>query len=279
MSDAKREGFTSAETLPADVREPLGNLLLVLADNKRLLGMRYADWILGAPSLEAGIACSAMAQDEWGHGRIVYAMLRDFGFDPAYLEHEREPEEYRSIELLDRRIEEWPRLLALNLLVDTALSVVFESMAESRFEPILYKVRKLLDEERFHFEHGRGWTALMALTEAGRESLASVFAPAWQTCLSWFGPADDALFTSLQAAGITGSDSDGLRARWLRRVGPVVEEAGLGLAATVEGTWQSRTVPSWVAWDARRRRSAKGGPDTDTLARVRGDRNRQLLMD
>jgi phenylacetate-CoA oxygenase PaaI subunit len=279
MSDARIEGFPSAEALPVDVKEPLGNLLLALADNKRLLGMRYADWILGAPSLEAGIACSAMAQDEWGHGRIVYAMLRDFGFDPAYLEHERQPEEYRSIELLDEPIEEWSRLLVLNLLVDTALSVVFEAMEESRFEPILYKVRKLLDEERFHFEHGRGWTALVASIEAGRESLASAFAPAWEACLSWFGPADDELFTALHAAGITASDSDELRARWLQRVGPVVEEAGLGLAATVEGTWQSRNAPSWASWDPTRRRNGEGGPDPDTLARVRGDRNRQLLMD
>ncbi len=279
MTETKREGFPSAEALPSDVREQLGNLLLALADNKRLLGMRYADWMLGAPSLEAGIACSAMAQDEWGHGRIVYAMLRDFGLDPSHLEHERQPEEYRSIELLDEPCEAWPQLLVLNLLVDTALSVVFEAMQESRFEPILYKVRKLLDEERFHFEHGRGWTALMASKRSGRESLASVFAPAWDACLSWFGPADDELFTVLHAAGITASDAEGLRARWLERVGPVVEEAGLGLAATVEGAWQSRTDPAWSTWDPIRRRTADGGPDPDTLARVRGDRNRQLLMD
>ena len=38
-------------------------LILVLADSKRLLGMRYGQWILGA-----GLgcdACAAMAQDEW----------------------------------------------------------------------------------------------------------------------------------------------------------------------------------------------------------------------
>ena len=54
--------------------------------------------------------------------------------------------------------------MALNALLDTALSVQIESLKDSRFEPLHYKVRKVLEEERFHFEHGRGW-----LARAGRE--------------------------------------------------------------------------------------------------------------
>ncbi|MGH7541935.1 MAG: Phenylacetic acid catabolic protein, partial [Gemmatimonadota bacterium] len=106
------QGFKSAGEVPEDARAHLGDLLLVLADNKRMLGIRYSDWILGAPSVEAGIACSAMAQDEWGHGRIVYAMLREFALDPDRLEHEREAAEYRSSELLDDPVESWTDLIA-----------------------------------------------------------------------------------------------------------------------------------------------------------------------
>ena len=79
MVTEQTKRYAKPADLPDDVRDHLGSLLIVLADNKRLLGMRYSDWLLGAPALEAGIACSAMAQDEWGHGRILYAMLRDFG--------------------------------------------------------------------------------------------------------------------------------------------------------------------------------------------------------
>jgi 1,2-phenylacetyl-CoA epoxidase catalytic subunit len=67
--------------LPDDPRAAVRDLVLVLADSKRMLGMRYGQWILGAPELEAGIACASMAQDEWGHGRLLYALLRDFGED------------------------------------------------------------------------------------------------------------------------------------------------------------------------------------------------------
>src|SRR5688500_4536109 len=77
------------------------DLILVLADTKRLLGMRYAEWILGAPALEAGIACASMAQDEWGHGRLLYALLKEFGADVDGLEHGRQAPQYRNLELLD----------------------------------------------------------------------------------------------------------------------------------------------------------------------------------
>ncbi len=280
MSDADRPPFKSAEEVPGDVRGHLGDLLLVLADNKRLLGMRYADWILGAPALEAGISCSAMAQDEWGHGRILYAMLRDFHSDPDQLEHEREASEYRSCELLDAPTEEWADLLALNLLLDSALSVQFAAMRESRFEPVLYKVSKLLEEERFHFEHGRGWTARMAATDKGREALRAAFEPAFAACLRWFGPSDDSLGSALAEAGVVDAGPDKLRARWLARVGPVLQAAGLAfVTGSDEGSWETAVRPDWTGWRPEARRATEGGPDDDTLARVRGDRNRALLLD
>ena len=273
------EGWAKAADLPEELRDHLGALILVLADNKRMLGMRYSDWILGAPALEAGIACSAMAQDEWGHGRIFYAMLRDFGEDPDRLEHEREAAEYRNVELLDEPATDWPDLLALNLLVDSALSVQFEAMAESRFEPVHYKVSKLLDEERFHFEHARGWVARLGGTEAGRTALRNSFRPAWEACLRWFGPDDDEVASALHRAGITDKDASGLRARWLQRVGPVVESVGLGLAEEDGDGWTTSMELGWAGWDPDVRRGREGGPDAETLARVRGDKNRPLLMD
>lgn len=275
----ERTGFPTAADLPSEIRDHLRDLLVTLADNKRVLGIRYSDWILGAPSVEAGIACSAMAQDEWGHGRIVYAMLKDFGLDPNELEHERESDGYHSSELLDAPVETWPELLALNLLLDTALSVQFEAMESSLFEPIHYKARKLLDEERFHFEHARGWVARLALTDAGRGALRDAFESAWQPCMRSFGPADDALGNALAEAGVAASRPDELRTRWLDRVGPVVDAAGLALAEPASGGWTSPIDIDWTDWSAKRRRRSTGGPDPDTLARVRGDRNRALLMD
>ena len=43
-------------SLGADDHRHLRRTVLGLADTKRILGIRYSDWLLGAPSIEAGIA-------------------------------------------------------------------------------------------------------------------------------------------------------------------------------------------------------------------------------
>ena len=278
MTEAQTGGYKSAADLPDEVRDALGALLLSLADNKRLLGIRYSDWMLGAPSVEAGIACSAMAQDEWGHARIVYALLKDFGFDPDALEHDRSPEEYRSVALLDVDVSSWPRLIALNFLLDTALTVQFEALRDSRFEPIHYKAAKLLDEERFHFDHGRGWTARLADTDAGRTALEEAFGEAFAHVTAWFGPEADPVIGALADAGVIGVGAAGSRARWLERIGPALSSAGLDLARA-DGEGWTADPPDWDGWSGERRRIGAGGPDEDTLARARGDRNRDLVAD
>jgi len=269
VSTARAEAWKAAGDVPEDLREPLGKLLLSLADNKRLLGMRFSEWTLGAPTLEAGIACSAMAQDEWGHSRILYAMLKDFGYDPGALEHERESGEYLNSELLDAPPEDWLTMIALNALLDTALTIQCEALTESRYSPLHYKVRKLLDEERFHFEHARGWTARLAATEAGREALRGAYGRALDACRRWFGQPDGRIGVALAEQGVVDGTPDELRERWLARVGPMLEMAGLADGGDL----------GWDGWDDARRRSGAGGPDEDTLARVRGDKNRSMLMD
>src|SRR5688572_464569 len=133
------------------------DLILVLADSKRLLGTRYAEWILGAAELEASIACASMAQDEWGHARLLYALLKDFGENVDRLEHEREAPEYRNMEALDQQPQSWAGLVALNAFVDSALTLQCEALRESSYNPLAQRVEKLLEEERFHSAHGAAW--------------------------------------------------------------------------------------------------------------------------
>jgi 1,2-phenylacetyl-CoA epoxidase catalytic subunit len=169
----------------------------------------------------------------------------------------------------------------LNLLLDSALSVQFEALKDSRFEPLHYKVRKLLEEERFHFEHGRGWLARLARTDAGRHALGEALKPAWLACLRWFGSPDGAVGVRLAEAEISDATPDDLRTRWLARVGPIVHEAGLESLSEPDGSggWRSAVRPDWKDWDGERRRTGTGGPNEETLAGVRGDRNRSMLMD
>src|SRR5687768_10216591 len=169
--------------------EPIRDLILVLADTKRLLGMRYAEWILGAPALEAGIACASMAQDEWGHGRLLYSLLKEFGDDPDQLEHGREAGDYRNIELLDEAPETWIDLVVINALVDAAVSIQLEALRASSHAPLRQRVGKILDEEEFHAQHGAAWmkritTASPEARDLVRQSLDRVL----PVVLRWFGP-------------------------------------------------------------------------------------------
>ena len=245
------------------------DLILVLADSKRLLGTRYAEWILGAPELEAGIACASMAQDEWGHARLLYALLRDFGDEPERLEHERDAADYRSIEVLDRAPYTWAELVVLNALVDNALSVQLESLRASSHTPLKQRVGKLLDEEVFHARHGAAWLKrLAAATPEARAEIKRAVAAVLPGLMRWFGP-DAGQGMVLVGAGVADAGGNGLRERFVQRVGPLLDL--VGVSADVQ--------PDFKDFDEVTRRTAGTAPDADTIQRVRGDKNRQFLMD
>lgn len=280
-AEGVRERAESAAQLPADARAALRDLILALADSKRVLGLRYAERMLGSPTLEAGIAASSMAQDEWGHGRLTYALLSDFGDDPKALEHERPAAEYRSASALDQGFTSWAGMIACMLLVDTAFSAQYAALVESRYVPVHNRVQKLLDEERIHFQYAAGWTRQIAGVESLRGEMAAALAHYLPLALRWLGRDGDPAAARLVEEGITTGGPDALRARLLAKVGPVLEETGfaegLGLSRG-EGGWAWSGSLDWTGWDDATRR-AGGSLDEETASRARGDLNRALLLE
>ncbi len=270
-----------AEGLPADVRAPLRDLILALADSKRVLGLRYSDRMLGAPTLEAGIAASSMAQDEWGHGRLTYALLGDLGEDPKRLEHERAGSEYRSTPSLDAELRSWSDTVAVALLVDTALSTQYGALVDSRYGPLQNRVQKLLDEERFHFQYAAAWIRRIAAVPALRDELRDALAHHLPEALRWLGRDDDPGTRRLLEEGVVRAGPSELRARFLARVGPLLAEAGLAADLGISGegeAWRVEGETDWTGWDPATRR-AGGALDEATAARARGDLNRAMLLD
>jgi ring-1,2-phenylacetyl-CoA epoxidase subunit PaaC len=271
MSTAMKEA-TRAADLTGPVRESVRDLILVLADSKRVLGMRYGNWMLGAPELEAGIACASMAQDEWGHARLLYALLKDFGEDVDRLEHGRDAAEYRSIEALDEEPGSWPELVAVNTFVDLALTLQLEALAHSSYLPLRQRVQKLIEEEAFHAAHGAAW--LRRIAGAGpdaRAAMQEATAAVLPHVLRWFG-ADSPRTRELQDASIVDASGSDMRARFIARTAPLVRAAGdpEGFAAV---------EPDFSRFDPVTRRTTGTTPDAATIAQIRGDRNRAFLMD
>jgi ring-1,2-phenylacetyl-CoA epoxidase subunit PaaC len=270
-----------ASELSPEERSALRNVILALADSKRVLGLRYSDRMLGAPTLEAGIAASSMAQDEWGHARLTYALLGEFGDDPKALEHERPAAEYRSHPTLDAPLATWPDFIAAMLAVDTALTAQYRALAESRYAPAHNRIQKMLDEERFHFAYAAGWVRRLAAVPELREELADSLGRYVPEALRWLGDDDGGAARRLVEGGLCSTDPSALRDRVLARIGPLLAEAGLADGLGLEesaGEWTYVRGLDFAGWDEATRRSS-GGLDEETAARARGDKNRSLLLE
>lgn len=253
--------------LDAEQRAALQRLIVTLADSKRLMGIRYSDWLLGAPSIETGIAASSMCQDEWGHARLLYAMLKGLDVDPQPLERDRAAEEFASVGPLDEEMPDWASLVAAIVLVDGAISAQLRSFAAGTFDAAQGRVPKMLAEEEFHTSLGAAWYKRLA--GAGGEAhdlLKSATESMLPQLLAWVG-ADDAAAESMVALGVLGPAADRLTD---------FRDSVRDLTALVGVDVDS--VAASPEWDAARGRTG-GHPDQEAVERARGDRNRALFVE
>lgn len=244
----------------------LRRLVVGLADSKRLLGIRYSDWIIGAPSLETGISLASMAQDEWGHARLVYAMLKELDENPEYAERERPAEEYANVGALDSPFMEWPEVVAAIVVVDGALTAALTGLAGGSLEVARSRVPKMLAEEEFHTPFGNAWyRRLAAASTESADLLRQAALRQLPGVLSWLAK-EDALRAEVVAAGFTSPPSQQL-AIFADAAGPLLALSGIDLAG----------VALAEEWDATRGR-APGAPKEETVVRARGDLNRTLFV-
>ncbi len=240
----------AAGGLEATVRPGMYALLSSLADNKYVLGRRYAEWCTGAPMLEAAVAAAAMAQDELGHARSFYPLLR--GFPEATEADTMEEAGWQTrptsaLACLDARFGSWSEFVAANFVVDTAFTLLFEAADASQYEPLRQRARKIVQEEAGHWVHARGWIERLAAGDATRDPLAASLGRMWDDALAWYGQHDDPVLGLLSRAGMLSADAEALRRRLVERLRPTLEAAGLA------GELMERPVP-WDRWDPSGRR-------------------------
>src|SRR5438105_13677553 len=126
----ERADLAMVHTLDAALREPMYGLLTSLADNKYVLGRRYAEWCTGAPMLESAVAAAAMAQDELGHARSFYPLLRGFpeGRDATQMEEKGwQQRPTNAMRCLGQPFSTWSAFVAANLLLDGAMTMLLSA--------------------------------------------------------------------------------------------------------------------------------------------------------
>jgi ring-1,2-phenylacetyl-CoA epoxidase subunit PaaC len=223
----------------------LSDLVLSIADNKQMLGLRYAEWATRAPSLEADIAAAAMGLDDLGHSRVLYGCLEPLGEDPRGPERESDPAGLRSLAYFDEPWTEWAQFVAANAVLDTAFTVMIEACVNGEVEVLQHRLRKMLLEERYHFLHGRSWL------KSGID--AEPLNRAWGEAIEWFGPPDGEV-AAFHREGKLSMGPQELRAK---------------LEEQLETKSPSVKV-DWKTWDTQRRRSRPGAIDEQTFAMLRG---------
>jgi len=231
-------------TLDPALRDPMYALLTSLADNKYVLGRRYAEWCTGAPMLESAVASAAMAQDELGHARSFYPLLRGFpaGRDVTQMEEKGWQQRPTSaMTCLDRRFGAWPDFVAVNLVIDTALTTLLSAAVDSPYEPLRQRARKIQQEEAAHWVHASGW--IRRLGSSTSAALSSV----WDDAFTWFGQPEDPVLAPLHKAQLITDSPDGLRKKLRGRLEPVLD------SANVSELLLARQLP-WERWDPSARR-------------------------
>ena len=242
--------MTAATTVDVSLGDPAAvacmvSLVASLADNKGALARRYAEWGVSAPTLESAVAAAAMAQDEMGHARSTYPVLKALGVDDAG----DEGLEGRGsrLALLDDELPDWSAFIAANLLVDGILTTFVAACVDSAVTPMAQRARKILQEEGSHRAHCEAWARRLARAGAAeRDGFIRRLYETWEHAGRWGGPPDDSGYQAAVAAGFVARPAEEQREQvrsWL---------TGLLAAEGVEIELSEFT--DWSGWDADRRR-------------------------
>jgi 1,2-phenylacetyl-CoA epoxidase catalytic subunit len=202
----------SSVTEGGAARACMVSLVGSLADNKAALGRRYAEWAISAPSLESAVAAAAMAQDELGHARATYPVLKGLGAEVTD-DHDH------PLALLDEPLPDWTGFIAANLLIDGVLTTFVAACADSSITPLAQRARKILQEEGSHRVHAEAWARRLCRSgERERTALVSRLETTWAHAGRWPGPVDEPGYLAALEQGMVRDDPAAQRERvrtWL----------------------------------------------------------------
>jgi ring-1,2-phenylacetyl-CoA epoxidase subunit PaaC len=241
------------DRIPDELKRPLVELLLSVADDKFILGHRNADWTGLAPFLEEDIAFSSLAQDEISHAAALYQVAAGLlGTTPDKLAYGRAPQDYRCAELVELSDEfDWATALGRNFLCDHLDALRLGRLAHSSFASLAQLAGRLAAEEGVHVRHSD--TLLRRLGRGGPEAHAKM-----QAALDRLAPLAATLLEptegveQLEEAGVYPRAEPGLFERWAADLAPAAQEAGLRLdvrppRADAAGGRRGRHGPAFAA--------------------------------
>jgi ring-1,2-phenylacetyl-CoA epoxidase subunit PaaC len=227
---------TATVEIGSPEREALGHVIASLADNKAALGRRYGEWAVSAPTLESAVAAAAMAQDELGHARATYPLLKQLRGGT-----EQTAEGRNCMPVLADEFPSWQLFVAANLAIDGMLTAFVRACEESAFAGLAQRARKILQEERSHAVHARAWARRLARDEQLRDQFAEALGECWWQAARWAGPADGAEFVALVDGGFVSGGAGALRDSLRSTIADALADTGLAAELPEPSDWSGWT--------------------------------------
>ena len=217
-------------SLQDNLKQPLTDLLLAVADDKLMLGHRNSDWTGLGPILEEDIAFSSLAQDEIAHAQELYEIVSPLvDRTPDQLAYGRLPEEYRCAQIVEIPDEfDWAVAIARQFFCDHFDHLRLGRLARSSYRPLANLAKRLVAEERVHVEHVDAW--IIRLGRGSDESKQRL-----QAALDKLSPMAPMLFelvdheADLIAAGLYPQADNEAFESWREVLQHVAHEGGLAL--------------------------------------------------
>lgn len=242
--------YQAAEEMPDGVRIALLQWILSVADTKHRIGMQNSHWVTGTPALEAAVGSAALTQDELGHARSLYALLRRYPDAPEAVGAENDLEArdvYYAPAALNPTWESWLQVVAVNLTLDAALQIAIAQATDSAYQPLAGRISKILQEERFHRVFGQSWLARLAQhSDQTKAQLQRQIAWAWRITDAWIGPEDDPVMKTLADVGVLRGGTAAIRQQWREEVEPMLINSGIT---------PPEPITDWSGWDAQFRQN------------------------
>ncbi|WP_439026538.1 1,2-phenylacetyl-CoA epoxidase subunit PaaC [Haloarchaeobius sp. DT45] len=229
--------MAAAETLPEpqelseDEREAIEHQLYRLADDEFVIAERYTEWQVRAPTLESDLALANIAQDEYGHARLWYDLLQDWGATESELIWERPADQWRHSTLCELEFAEgdWADAIVRSYLYDVAEDIRLQALADSSYPRIRDRVGKILGEEDYHREHAQNWLERLCEEEDSRARVQDALDRLFPYALTLFSPTDEDVEDRIVDLGIRSEPLVTMREEWLDEVVPYLESLDLSV--------------------------------------------------
>ncbi|MCC6358314.1 MAG: phenylacetate-CoA oxygenase subunit PaaC [Phycisphaerales bacterium] len=216
------------DTLSPELKKPLVDLLLSVADDKLILGHRNADWTGLAPILEEDIAFSSLAQDDLAHAMALFELLATIdGRGADQIAYGRPAAEYRCCRLVELHDEfDWAVAIARQFLCDHFEQLRLARLSQSAYRPLRDLAARMLAEERLAIGHADQW--VIRLGKAPEDARGRI-----QKALDKLAPLAGGLFeptidvAALEKADIYPTLPGDMHTLWASAVSNVIDAATL----------------------------------------------------